>query len=174
VGRNGDSEARSASADVTVTCAIVRRLDAVLLVMQSNGVLDFWLTPGGRTEPGELVVDALRREIQEETGLEIREIGPLVYVMQRRNAEGVRLTVLTFEASVGPGEPRPADPDGLIMDVAFVEVGRARELIERLPWAYVREPLLAYLNNRYAAGELWRYTVDGEGEEQVERVPAAN
>lgn len=52
--------------------------DAVLLVRRANEPFrGSWGLPGGAVELGETVVEALRREVREETGLEI-EVGPLV------------------------------------------------------------------------------------------------
>lgn len=38
----------------------------------------FWITPGGGLEPGESPAEGLRRELREELGLDVFEIGPLV------------------------------------------------------------------------------------------------
>jgi 8-oxo-dGTP pyrophosphatase MutT (NUDIX family) len=39
------------------------------------GVSHFWATPGGEIEPGEDVLDAIAREVREETGIEGVELG---------------------------------------------------------------------------------------------------
>ena len=47
---------------------IVRKNDHILVLVKPNGTLDL---PGGRVENGESIRSALRREINEETGLEV-------------------------------------------------------------------------------------------------------
>jgi 8-oxo-dGTP pyrophosphatase MutT (NUDIX family)/L-amino acid N-acyltransferase YncA len=65
MGETGLRQHQHIGAYALVTCQ-----DAVLLVKKARGpYLGQWDLPGGRIEPGESPLQALRREVQEETGL---------------------------------------------------------------------------------------------------------
>ena len=57
---------------IEVVAAIIRRGDRIFATQRGCGVWkDWWEFPGGKTEPGELPVQALVREIREELSAEI-------------------------------------------------------------------------------------------------------
>ena len=67
-----------------------RKVARVVLVDETGAVLllsgrdpevpsarEFWFTPGGGAEPGEALEDAARREVHEETGHVVGDLGPV-------------------------------------------------------------------------------------------------
>ena len=71
------------SAPVVGVGAVVVRDGKALIVKRAHDPRKGeWSLPGGRVELGESLEDATRREIKEETGLDI-EVGPLVEVFDR-------------------------------------------------------------------------------------------
>lgn len=80
---------------VAVGCLIVSD-NKVLLVKRKNPPNEgLWAIPGGKVEYGETIEDALKREIKEETGLEI-SVGELISIVQII-AEGYHYVILDFE-----------------------------------------------------------------------------
>ncbi|MES1256131.1 MAG: NUDIX domain-containing protein [Acidobacteriota bacterium] len=70
--------------------AVVIDAGRVLLVERAHEPLKGeWSLPGGAVDVGETVLDAVHREVREETGLEVA-VGPLVEVVNRitHDAEG--------------------------------------------------------------------------------------
>ena len=67
---------------VMVVLAVVEREGRVLLIQEAKQRLrGKWNLPGGRLEPGESLVEALRREIREEAGIEVT-VRDLLYLDQ--------------------------------------------------------------------------------------------
>ena len=89
---------------------IVERDDKLLLVRRKKdpfkGSLSF---PGGKVDEGERVEDALKRELKEETNLDIEPTDILgVYSDPSRDPRGHRVSI-TFIATIKSGEAKAAD-----------------------------------------------------------------
>lgn len=63
--------------------------------------------PGGHVEPGESVVESVKREMKEETGLDI--INPRLCGIKQFPKDGGRYLVFLFEATVYTGVLRSSD-----------------------------------------------------------------
>jgi 8-oxo-dGTP diphosphatase len=69
-----------------------------------------WEFPGGKIEAGELVEQALARELDEELGIRIQACHPLITVNHRYIDKAVRLHVHTVEAFTGCASGRQGQP----------------------------------------------------------------
>jgi ADP-ribose pyrophosphatase YjhB (NUDIX family) len=79
--------------------AIVVHDDALLMVQRAHEPgKGLWSIPGGRVESGELLADALRREVAEETGLAI-DVGELAGILEVPGEE-LHYVILDFHATV--------------------------------------------------------------------------
>lgn len=102
--------------------------DRVLLAQRSKSPdRGLWGFPGGHVEPGETALEAARRELREETGLEARAVEYLTNVDVIRRDESGKVIVHYLLAAVlcaDPlGTPRPDDD---AMDVAWFPVEDVR------------------------------------------------
>jgi 8-oxo-dGTP diphosphatase len=105
--------------------------------------IDWWNLPGGGMELGETVDEALRREVLEETGLEV-QVGRLVGVYSKPQKQEV---VLTFLCHIVGGalqeteeirESRFFAPDALPANTLPKHVERVRDATLGQPEAVVR------------------------------------
>ena len=122
-----------------------------------------WNLPGGRQQPGELLVETVVREFYEETQLRVRA-GQLAYVSESYDGDRhfLNATFLvevidksSFDPSTGSGqaelrmtigeEPSDRHSGDHVVAVEWVPIDAVRE---RVAVRVVREPLVAYLEGR--------------------------
>lgn len=101
-----------------------------LLVVRSRNKKAFYL-PGGKIEPGESPVDALRREVREELGIELTspEVLKRYVAPAYGEGEGAMVDMTCFTAEL-QGTPQPTSE---IAELTYVTRGEYREHAETAP-----------------------------------------
>ena len=91
---------------ILVSAAVIMKDDLFLMAQRSDGAeAGKWEFPGGKVEPGEDPRACLKREIQEELGVEV-EVGRILDVVSNLQ-NGRQLVLLYFQCALRKGEPRP-------------------------------------------------------------------
>jgi 8-oxo-dGTP diphosphatase len=98
---------------IHVAVAVVTRDDGrVLLARRADHLHQggLWEFPGGKLEPGETLHAALRRELEEELGIEVRASEPLIRVNHRYASRAVLLDVHRVTSYRGTPAGREGQP----------------------------------------------------------------
>lgn len=91
---------------LVVTAAVIQRDGAFLITRRHRGHLEgFWEFPGGKCDPGESLVDCLRREILEELSVDV-VVGEEIFSATHEYPD--RVVELHFFACELMGTPNPA------------------------------------------------------------------
>lgn len=111
--------------------ALIRDGERILLVQRGRPPFQgYWSLPGGGVELGETVEAALRREVREETGLEVAAGRFLGYTDAiEHDAEGrvrYHYVIMYFEAHLAGGVLSPADDAA---EARWVAPPEARQLL---------------------------------------------
>lgn len=114
--------------EVAAVGAIAIDAGRILLIRRGHPPsAGLWSLPGGRVEPGESDADAVRREIAEETGLDV-DVGRLAGEVVRPGvgdvAYRIRDYVVTIVGGAASAEPVAGDDAD---DVAWVPIDRLGE-----------------------------------------------
>ena len=105
-----------------------------------------WTPPGGVVDSGEVSVEALSREVQEETGLNVEGWSEVVYrVTVDFPDRSILMGVEVHLADGWHGDITIQDPDGIVEDARFVDSEEALRLLDTAP-PWVSEPVTAWLS----------------------------
>ncbi len=91
---------RTETVELTVLC-LIQDGDKILLQNREKEDWKGYTLPGGHIEPGESFVDAVKREMKEETGLDIQDpklVGIKQFPFQNEKKADCRYIVLLFKA----------------------------------------------------------------------------
>ncbi|MEV0537266.1 NUDIX hydrolase [Kitasatospora sp. NPDC050463] len=145
---------------VQVVAALLRRGDKIVLVQEQRHGQEMWSIPGGGVERGELLGEALIREVLEETGLRLTTVGPLAYLVNTTTARYPSTVVLTFDCTDWDGEIAVHDPDGKVTGAVLLPLDEAKKVLASSTASRPEiEPLLDYLDGS-SADRVWSYRDD--------------
>lgn len=148
--------------DWEVAGGVVLRGEQLLLVRnrRRNDSVE-WSTPGGVVDPGETMLEALDREVQEETGIQVQLWeGPLYEITVYFTDLGWRLRVEAHRAVDWNGEIVLEDPDGIVEHADFYGLDDCEDHLVQSP-RWVREPLMEWCCRRPDQMMRFRYEVAG-------------
>lgn len=112
---------KTESIELTVLC-LIEDGDRILLQNRVKKDWHGYALPGGHVEPGESVVDAVIREMTEETGLTV--LAPRLAGVKQFPIESGRYLVLLFKATKWTGELRSSEEGKM----EWIEYSRLSEL----------------------------------------------
>ena len=141
---------------------IVLRGEQLLLVRnrRRNDSVE-WSTPGGVVDPGETILEALGREVWEETGLFVHLWdGPRYEITVDFTDLGRRMRVEVHQAVDWNGEIVLEDLDGIVEYADFYGLEECEARLVQSP-RWVREPLLEWCRQQPDYLLSFQYQVSG-------------
>lgn len=131
--------------------AVVVKGDSILLVRHEKGSASYWLLPGGGVDFGEPLTEALRREVREETCLDVR-VGDLVLASDSIAPDGSRHVVnLCFTGEVIGGE-LGLGSDERVVEVQYVPIDEIQDITLHPD---LRDELTRGLETGFGSGEVY-------------------
>ena len=123
----------------------------------------YWCLPGGTADKNEGILDALIREIKEETNIDICDIDKPIYTVKHTNHKRKwHSDIYTYKIKNWSGDLEINDPDDDIIELKWFNIEQAIGVIKNLPFRVMGEPLLNYLKEKKPK-EYWLYIEDDNG-----------
>lgn len=101
---------------IIAVTAVIKRGDKFILIKRNQQETAYpgkWCLPGGKMEREESILDALKREVKEEVGLEIENEKTLVQDFNFIRPDGINVVGLSFLVKPKPGDVKlGSDFDG--------------------------------------------------------------
>jgi 8-oxo-dGTP diphosphatase len=151
--------------DWVVAGALIESSDGLLLVRnERRGGWSDWSTPGGVIDAADdSLLAGLAREVEEETGLRVHVWeGPLYEVTAAAVDLGWRMRCEVYRAVEFDGKLRVEDPDGIVVEAAFLEPAECRSLLDSCA-RWVAEPLGEWLDERWGPADARGYHYEVHG-----------
>ena len=125
-----------------------------------NGHID-WSPPGGVVDAGETPLEALTREVQEETGLRVAHWSRLCWTTEVHFVDlEMHLAVEVHLADTIEGVITVDDPDGIVIEAEFLEGSLIDERLMTSP-AWVAEPIREWIKSPWSEARHFAYRATG-------------
>ncbi len=140
---------------------IIPRRDEVLLVRHVKEGRQYWLIPGGGLKYGETIEQCARREIKEETNLDIKLV-KLLFVSESLSTEHQRHLINLFflGQALDPDTPLKVNQDERVQEACFVPVEKLRDIELHPPIAsfVIKVFREQFSGTALFLGNLWSYS----------------
>lgn len=133
---------------------LILKDNKILLIKHRKGNREYWLVPGGGIEVGETVNIALRREMLEETGLNVR-VGNFVFSCETIG-NNRHILHMFFEGKIVGGELKIGNESNLVA-LSFISLDNINNIVLH---PHINDYILEWAKGdfipRHIHGNIWK------------------